>query len=106
MSSYVIVGNGAAGVTAAETVRQQDPGGEITIVGKEPYPIYSRPGLAYVLTSDIPAQQIYARSPEWYTHFRIQFVHGRANRLDTIYQKLFLADGRILRYDRLLIATG
>lgn len=106
MSSYVIVGNGAAGVTAAETIRQQDPGGNITIVSAEPYPMYSRPGLAYVLTNDIPNQQIFARSREWYTHFRIQFVNGRAIKLDPIHQKLFLASGRTLGYDRLLIATG
>ncbi len=106
MSNYLIIGNGAAGVTAAETIRQQDPDGSITIVGAEPYPMYSRPGLAYVLTNDIPAEQIFARSREWYTHFRIHFIHGRAQRLDPTQQKLFLADGQALRYDRLLIATG
>ena len=34
---YVIVGNGAAGASAAETIRQLDSLGDITIVSGEPY---------------------------------------------------------------------
>ena len=55
---YVIIGNGAAGVTAAETIRQQDPLGEITIISAEPYPMYSRPGLAYLLINEISQQHL------------------------------------------------
>lgn len=103
---YVIVGNGAAGVTAAETIRHQDPLGEITIVSAEPYPMYSRPGLAYLLINEIPQRQVFARQPEWYQQMRINLLFGRAERLDVDQQQIVLGDGRILPYDRLLIATG
>ena len=103
---YVIVGNGAAGVTAAETIRQQDPMGEITIVGAEPYPMYSRPGLAYMLINEIPKRQVFARQPEWYQQLRLNLLFGKAEKLDVDLQEVALADGRILPYDRLLIATG
>jgi len=39
---YVIVGNGGAGLRAAQAIRGRDPGGEITIVDREPYPCYYR----------------------------------------------------------------
>ena len=41
---YLIVGNGAAGATAALTIREHDPNGEIQIVGAEKHAFYSRPG--------------------------------------------------------------
>lgn len=103
---YVIVGNGAAGVTAAETIRQQDPLGEIIIVSAEPYPMYSRPGLAYLLVNEISQQQVFARQPEWYQQMRITLLFGKAEQLDVDRQQVVLGDGRILPYDRLLIATG
>ena len=43
---YLIVGTGAAGIAAAETIRGQDPGGEILLLGEESHGYYSRPGLA------------------------------------------------------------
>ncbi len=103
---YVIVGNGAAGVTAAETIRQQDPLGEITLISAEPYPMYSRPGLAYLFINEIPQRQIFARQPEWYQQMRINLLFGKAEQLDVDQQQVVLGDGRILPYDRLLIATG
>lgn len=106
MTHYLIIGNGAAGATAAETIRRHDPAGDITIVGAEPYPMYSRPGLAYVLINEIPAQQVFARQPAWYEALRLNLLFGRAEQLDAAAQGVWLAGGRFLPYDRLLIATG
>lgn len=103
---YLIIGNGAAGVTAAETIRADDGDGRITIVTAEPYPMYSRPGLAYVILQEIPPEQVIARQPAWYARQRIDLVYGRALSLNVQQQNVELADGRVLPYDRLLIATG
>jgi NAD(P)H-nitrite reductase large subunit len=106
MTRYLIVGNGAAGATAAETIRGQDPQGAITVVGAEPHPMYSRPGLAYVVIDEIPEAQVIARRPEWYRDRKIKLVHGTAVRVDPLGHQVHLADGQALAYDRLLIATG
>lgn len=106
MTHYVIIGNGAAGATAAETIRQQDRLGEITLVSAEPYPMYSRPGLAYVLMQEIPDHQVVARKMEWYAALRLNLVYSQATSLDVTTQRVGLANGRFLSYDRLLIATG
>ncbi|MCB8943820.1 MAG: NAD(P)/FAD-dependent oxidoreductase [Ardenticatenaceae bacterium] len=105
-TNYLIIGNGAAGATAAETIRQRDGQGRITIVSPEPYPMYSRPGLAYVATGEIPPQQVLARTAEWYTQQQIERVLGEAVQLDVAGKRVGLGDGRFLPYDRLLIATG
>jgi NAD(P)H-nitrite reductase large subunit len=106
MMRYVIVGNGAAGISAAETIRAHDANGEIVVISAENYPMYSRPGLAYVLTGDVPAHQIIARTHDWYADQRIQLKIGIADRLDTTAQQIVLSSGERIAYDRLLIATG
>ena len=58
---YVIVGNGPAGVSAAETIRRHDEAGEIRIIGGEGVGFYSRPGLAYLLTGAIPEERLFSR---------------------------------------------
>jgi NAD(P)H-nitrite reductase large subunit len=105
-ANYLIIGNGAAGATAAETIRREDPHGRITLITAEPYPMYSRPGLAYILINEIPAKQVFCRELAWYDKLNIQLILGTAKRLDTTQRRVQLADGRIFPYDRLLIATG
>jgi len=106
MTRYLILGNGAAGATAAEEIRRLDPRGEITLVGAERYPMYSRPGLAYLILDEIPERQVLARSSQWYAELDLRLLHGTASRLDVRAQRVQLADGLVLGYDRLLIATG
>ncbi len=50
---HVILGAGPAGVIAAETIRKHKPGDEITIVGDEPEPPYSRMAIPYLLMGNI-----------------------------------------------------
>ncbi len=106
MTRYLIIGNGAAGVTAAEEIRARDRQGRITIVSAEPYPMYSRPGLAYVIINEIPDKQVFARRPEWYTQKQIKVVYGAVTKVEAAMRQVLLADGKRLPYDKLLIATG
>ncbi len=106
MTRYVIIGNGAAGVTAAEEIRARDPQGHIVIVSAEQSPMYSRPGLAYLLLNEVSDKQVIARKPEWYTGQRFTLIFSRAVTLDTATRYVHLEDGRAVNYDRLLIATG
>lgn len=105
-TQYLIIGNGASGATAAETIRGHDPTGMITILTAEPYPMYSRPGLAYALLNEIPIKQVFCRTLAWYEQLNLNLVLGNASRLDVEKRLVWLADGRSLPYDRLLIATG
>ena len=82
MRRYVIIGNGAAGITAAEELRRREARSSITIITDERYPMYSRPGLAYVLIDEVSAEQVVARQPDWYARHHIRMIYSRAERID------------------------
>lgn len=106
MRRYLILGSGAAGFAAAETIRQRDPGGDITLLTDDPAGFYSRPGLAYYLTGELPENQLFPVRSEHFKRLRLRFLHGRAVHLDPQNHRLRLEDHRLLSYDRLLIAVG
>ena len=103
---YVAIGSGPAAVSAAETIRAQDPGGEIVIVGDEPFGYYSRPGLAYYLAGEVPEDRLFPFRPEDFRRLDIQLIQKPATCIDAAGHRVTLDDGRILSYDRLLLATG
>jgi NAD(P)H-nitrite reductase large subunit len=106
MRQYVIIGNGAAGITAAEELRRRDARASITVCTDEHFPMYSRPGIAYILIDEVTVEQSIARKPEWYQQQRIGLVYSRAERIDFDRRLVQLANGRDLSYDALLIAVG
>ncbi|MFQ5595078.1 MAG: NAD(P)/FAD-dependent oxidoreductase [Anaerolineae bacterium] len=103
---FVIVGNGAAGLSAAEEIRRRDAQARIYILSDEPHLFYSRPGLAYYLSGDIPHKRVIARTQEYYRDLRLELVHSRCEQLQTDEHMVGLADGRRLRYDAALLAVG
>lgn len=104
---HLILGAGPAGVIAAETLRKHAPADEITIVGDEGEPPYSRMAIPYLLMGAIGETGTHLRhGAEHYARQRIALVDGRAAKVDTARREVLLADGRRLPFDRLLIATG
>jgi NAD(P)H-nitrite reductase large subunit len=104
---HVILGNGPAGVIAAETIRQHNPSDEIIMVGSEPEPPYSRMAIPYLLVGNIKEDGTYLRKTK--NHFQslnIQEVSGLAETIDIKNKQVKLAGGKSLAYDKLLIATG
>ena len=63
---HVILGNGPAGVIAAETIRQHQPNDEIILLGAEPEPPYSRMAIPYLLVGDIKEEGTYLRKTKAY----------------------------------------
>ena len=106
MTNYVIIGTGAAGVSAAETIRNHDSQGKITLIGEERDGYYSRPGLAYVLTNEIPETQLYPFAEEDFQRLKLRLVVKSARKIDRQSRQVILDDGEGVPYDRLLIATG
>lgn len=97
-----------AGTTAAETLRQNDKDGSITIVSDEPH-MYSRIMLSKpnFFLGKIPFDQVWLREEKWYAENRIDFLgETMAQKLDAKNKTVELKDGRILKYEKLLLATG
>ncbi len=104
---YIIIGAGPAGVVAAETLRTSDANANITIIGDEPEPPYSRMAIPYYLINNIDESGSYLRDPG--THFQnkgIEVLQQRVDSVDADNKQVMLANGNSLSYDKLLLATG
>ena len=104
---HVIIGNGPAGVIAAETIRKAAPRDAITLVGDEPVPPYSRMAIPYLLIGNIDERGTWLRKGErHWAEQRVDQVCARAEAVDTGLKSVRLSNGQTLAYDRLLIASG
>ena len=100
----VVVGNGIAGVTAADSLRAEGFDGEITLVGDEPRPAYSRPALSKALLRDHDDLTSHLLPPP--THGAVELRGVRATGLDVEERTVLLGDGDRLPYDGLVVASG
>jgi len=104
---HIILGNGPAGVVAAEALRRAAPQDEILLVGNEDAPPYSRMAIPYLLEGNIDEAGTYLRkSPGHFDRLRIHQLRGMAVSVNTEKRTVLFDDGHFERYDRLLIATG
>lgn len=104
---HVILGNGPAGVVAAEALRKADPASEIILIGDEHEPPYSRMAIPYFLVGNIGEPGMYLRkSADHFQRLGIQMRVGRAASVDAAAKTVKLDDGSSLAYDKLLVATG
>jgi NAD(P)H-nitrite reductase large subunit len=106
MTRHIIVGQGVAGVSAAEAIRSVDPSAEILMVSNDPNGFYSRPGLAYYLTGELPEDQLFIYSKADWRRLNVKQVKAEAIRLLPKEHRLALDSSAPLEYDRLLLATG
>lgn len=105
--NHFIVGNGPAGVIAAETIRKRDPAASVRLLGDEPSPPYSRMAIPYLLMGRIDAAGTWLRKdPRHFERLRIELLTGRAQSVDLMQGVVRLEDGRRLPFDRMLLATG
>jgi NAD(P)H-nitrite reductase large subunit len=104
---YLIIGNGASGTYAAETIRKTDTEGEITLVTNEPYPLYNRVALPPFLRDEAKREKVFLRTPEQHEQKGIKLlVNTQITSLETEARVATAADGKLFEYDHLLIATG
>ena len=106
---FVIIGAGAAGMRAAETLRETRADAHITLVGGEPGEPYARMAIPYILNgtiNDDGARQ--RRSHHHLEGLGIGYRHGKALQVHAGPDGglVDLDDGSQLTYDRLLVATG
>jgi|APIni6443716594_1056825.scaffolds.fasta_scaffold06292_1 nitrite reductase (NADH) large subunit len=104
--NYVIIGNGVAGIHAAETIRQFDPNGKITMISDEVFPPYCRPMISMVLEGVVPPEQLPIRSSSFYEELKIEPVLGKRVSAVDLDNRAVSVNGKVYPYDKLLIATG
>ena len=106
--TFVIVGGGAAGNEAAETLRQEGFRGRIVVVTHEHTVPYDRPKLSKTyLASKEPAERPVLRPRDFYADHDIELMTGReVASVDATAKSVSFADGASLRFDAVLLATG
>jgi NAD(P)H-nitrite reductase large subunit len=104
---HVIIGNGPAGLVAAETLRRLQPDAEIALIGDESEPPYSRMAIPYFLIGKIADSGTHLRKAhDHYARERIHLIEGKVVKVDAQAKQVEFASGERLPYDRLLIASG
>ncbi len=104
---YVIIGNGVAGTTAADTLRKADASARITILADEPYPLYNRIALPRVLKQTTLPERTIIRQVAWHAQNDIDLrLETTVAAVDTAGKTLVTTAGEEFPYDKLLIASG
>jgi len=106
-TKYLIVGNSAGGIGAAEAIRQVDKAGSIIIISDEPYPAYSRPLISEYLAEGRPLEKMLFRPADFYEKNNIRTLLGRkVERFDIDEHAIELESGQGIIWGKLLLATG
>ena len=104
---YVIIGNGVAGTSAAETIRQFDQVGNIAMIGDENNVLYCRPMISLVLEGSIPPDKLRIRPENFYENLKIETMFGnRVEQIDVSNKTLTIKNEQTVPFDKLLIASG
>jgi len=107
MVDYLVIGNSAAGINAAEAIRREDRAGSILVLTEEGFGNYSKPLITYYLAGKVPLEKMYYRSPEFYAENNIELsLKTRVTHIDTQKRQAVSSDGQAFSYRRLLIASG
>jgi nitrite reductase (NADH) large subunit len=107
VTRVVIVGNGIAGVTAADHVRRRHPECQIDVVANEPYQLYNRMGIGRLVYGSSAMVGLQLLPDSWYEENKVTcWLNTYATGLDRDKQELTLGTGETLAYDRLILATG
>jgi NADPH-dependent 2,4-dienoyl-CoA reductase/sulfur reductase-like enzyme/nitrite reductase/ring-hydroxylating ferredoxin subunit len=106
--TFAIIGGGAAGYMAAQTLREEGFAGRILIITRESRAPYDRPNLSkdYLHGHAEPAWMP-LRGDDFYGEHDIEFVFGKdvAN-VDAKSRKITFPDGETMDCDAVLVATG
>jgi len=103
----IIIGNGAAGMETARTIRSQNDAVEILILTEESFPFYSRIHLSTFIGDESRVEDITIFPKQWYEEQNISVKLERKITAISPHQKLVTDHtGQEYHYEKLILATG
>ncbi len=103
--THVIIGVGAAGITAAKTIRELEPDVRILMISPDET-VHSRCMLHKYLSYERDEKALSFIPENFFDASHITWLKHQALHIDTVKQQVELDDRTKIHYDRLLIATG
>jgi 3-phenylpropionate/trans-cinnamate dioxygenase ferredoxin reductase subunit len=105
--SHVIIGDGIAGSSAAETIREADPDASVTVITDEGEALYNRILIKEFAKGKLPEAPISIHDPDWYADRDIDLqLNTHVTTIDTDAHEIHTHSGDTYEYDKLLVATG
>ena len=105
--SYVIIGDGVAGSSAAETIREEAPDASVTVVTDEGEPLYNRILIKEFAKGKLPEAPLAIHDESWYADRSIDLrLNTVVTAVDTDAGRVETHGGESFEYDALLCATG
>ena len=106
-ASYVIIGDGIAGSSAAETLREADPDADVTVITEEGEALYNRILIKEFAKGKLPAAPVSIHDPDWYAERDIDLqLDTVVTGVDTEGHEVHTHEGDVYEYDKLVLATG
>jgi NADPH-dependent 2,4-dienoyl-CoA reductase/sulfur reductase-like enzyme/ferredoxin len=107
LKRVVVIGNGVAGMGVAEALRRASASVEIDVVGNEPFAFYNRMGIGRLVYDHMGLEGLLLVPSDWAEKQRVNVHRGTvAMRIDRGEHAVHLHGGKVLSYDKLVIATG
>jgi NADPH-dependent 2,4-dienoyl-CoA reductase/sulfur reductase-like enzyme len=104
---FVIIGNGGAGISALQSIREIDKKSEITIISREQYSPYSPCSLPNLIGGEIDKPTIFRFDKDFYKRLNASFLkNSEAIKIEYEDKTVRLANGKTIQFDKLLIAAG
>ena len=105
--SYVIIGDGIAGSSAAETLREQAPNADVTVITDEGEALYNRILIKEYAKGKLPEAPISIHDAAWYDDREIDLqLNTLVTDIDPAAHTVSTHEGETIEYDKLLLATG
>lgn len=104
--TFVIVGAGLAGATAAEALRAEGFDGRIVLLGEERHRPYERPELSKRYLRGEGGLDLFVHAPGTYAEAGIELRTGKTVERIDVAESQVIVDGEEVPFDRLVLATG
>ncbi len=107
VNEQVIIGNGAAGLSAVKAIRQKGWAGRITVISAEKCNAYSPVLTTYYISGKVGEGELFIANEEFYRRYDVNMVLGnKATGIDASASIVHLDNGSKIGFDNLLIASG
>ncbi len=107
ITTYVIIGGGIAGVSAAEAIREVDKTGKVILICNEPEMPYYRMNLTRYLAGDINVSSLPLHPDDWYKMNSVELrLNTFADAINPVTKEVHIASDGTIHYDKLILTNG